>query len=606
MQDLVKRGTLPHEKCTNKLNRLQLFIPLSALPDDAQRRYHEQHGVANVLHYAERTPRQTREVDSYSEAERKEIDFWVTLLERWQYYRDRAANVNKSKIDAQFVLQCQMEHPELAISEDILYRRQRALRDGNMDGLLDKRGKSRLGESDMPDEVTSAFFTAYLTQSRLSIPRCIKAVEQWAKKENPSVLPLPSYSTFYRKMQELPLAVRILCREGPKAYYDKCSPYTRRQYETLGANDWWVGDTYTCDVMTRGPDGKTHRPYLSAWVDVRSGIFVGWNIAFDSNSQNTIYALRRAATQYGIPNNNFYVDNGREYLTYDLGGRGHRAKKLLADGSEAFAPPGIFRRMDVNMVNALVCNARAKLVERSFNDVKNYIMKLFPTYTGGHIKEKPERLKHVIKTDAVPTDEEFISKVNDLIEHYLNYEPYYGQVVEDKGKRRIDVFFERRLKTRQPTPEALRLMMLRTSMPVTVKRNGIEIDVRGGVKVWYYCDELCNRMQGKKVYARYDPDDLSSVRVYDEEDRFLLEVPRSTLEAQYGASQEALAAGEKKKRHAKKALVEFINTLVLPDGEIDPLALMLDLAEENKANPARDPGSKLISLEYPTEEPLLQ
>lgn len=407
-----KNGAIESKRILNEKNRPKYLIALSALPTDAQRRYHAQHGITNVLQYTEQPKKKTCEVDSYSAEEREQIDFWIALLERWQYYRERADNENKADIDARFVAQCRLEHPKMAISVDILYRHLRAYRNNDMDGLLDKRGKARLGESALPDEIISAFFTIYLTQSKLSVPRCMKAVEQWAQSEMPSALPLPGYSTFYRKAQELPYPVRVLCREGDKAYYDKCSPYTHRQYETLGANDWWVGDTYTCDVMTRGPDGKLHRPYLSAWVDARSGIFVGWHIAFESSSQNTIYALRRAVMKYGIPNNNFYVDNGREFLTYDLGGRGHRAKKMLADGSEAFAPPGIFARMDVGMVNALVCNARAKLVERSFSDMKNYIMKLFSTYTGGHIREKPERLKHVIKTDAVPTDAEFIEKAD--------------------------------------------------------------------------------------------------------------------------------------------------------------------------------------------------
>lgn len=184
-------------------------------------------------------------------------------------------------------------------------------------------------------------------------------------------------------------------------------------------------------------------------------------------------------------------------------------------------------------------------------------------------------------------------------------EQYYGQAAEDKGKRRIDVFFERRLKTRKPTDEALRLMLLRTSRPVTVKRDGIDIDVRGA-KVLYYSEELCNQMQGKKVYARYDPEDLRTVRAYDLDDRFLIEVPQSNLTATYGDTQEVIAANEKTKRHAKKALKDFIGTLVMQDDTIDPLALMLDLANDNLAAPAQDPGSKLIQLDFANEEPLLK
>lgn len=609
IQRKARQGQIPCVVRNNARNRPEYFIPLAALPPEAQQRYHAQHSIVEVLTppALSRPEKPEREIDSYSAAERDEIDFWITLLERWQYYRDRAGNVNKADIDARFVAQCRLEHPELQISIDILYRRQRALREDDMDGLLDKRGKARTGECCLPDEITTAFFTAYLTQNKLSIPRCMTLVQQWAQAEIPQALPLPAYSTFYRKAMELPLPVRILCREGDKAYYDKCSPYTVRQYETLGANDWWVGDTYTCDVMVRCPDGTNHRPYLSAWVDARTGIFVGWWIALESNSQNTIYALRRATKQYGIPNNNFYIDNGREYLTFDLGGRGHRAKKRLADGSEAFAPPGIFERMEVGMVNAIVCNARAKLVERYFREMKEGVMKLFPTYTGGNIKEKPEQLKGILKSgENVPTLAEFIEKVDLLIAGVLNYEKYNGSVLEDKGKRRMDVYFERRLKTRRPTEEALRMMLLRTSQPTTVQRNGIEITMRSGAKVLYYNEELCNQLLGKKVYARYDPDELSSVRVYDEDDRFLQEVPRSILTMNYGATQEEISSAEKVKRRAKKALVALIDELRMNDGEFDPLEIMLNLANENLANPAKDPGSKQIQIEFPGEEPLLQ
>lgn len=606
---MAKGGQLAAMQRANDRNRPEYFIPLTALPAEAQQRYHKQRSAADMHSLVEtaQAAKPAREIDSYSAAERGEIDFWITLLERWQYYRDRAGKLSKADIDARFVAQCRLEHPDLQMSVDILYRRQRALRENDMDGLLDKRGKAHAEARCLPDEITSAFFTAYLTQNKLSIPRCMTLVQQWAQTELPQALPLPAYSTFYRKAMELPLPVRILCREGNKAYYDKCSPYTVRTYETLGANDWWVGDTYTCDVMVRCPDGKDRRPYLSAWVDARSGVFVGWWVSLESNSQNTIYALRRATTQYDIPNNNFYIDNGREFLTFDLGGRGHRAKKRLADGSEAFAPPGIFERMEVGMVNAIVCNARAKLVERYFLEMKNGVMKLFPTYTGGNSKERPEQLKGRLKSgENVPTLAEFIEKVDLLIAGVLNYEKYNGSVSEDKGKRRMDVYFERRLKTRKPTEEALRMMLLRTSRLTTVQRNGIEIDIRGGAKVLYYHEDLCNRLQGKKVYARYDPDALASVRVYDEADRFLLEVPRSTLVMDYGATQEAISEAEKAKRHAKKALVALIDKMKMNDEDFDSLEIMLTLANENLANPAKDPGSKQIQLAFVREEPLLQ
>ena len=47
----------------------------------------------------------------------------------------------------------------------------------------------------------------------------------------------------------------------------------------------------------------------------------------------------------------------------------------------------------INMVNAIVRNAKAKTIERRFLDFKNNISKLFTTYIGGNVIERPEILK---------------------------------------------------------------------------------------------------------------------------------------------------------------------------------------------------------------------
>ena len=55
-----------------------------------------------------------------------------------------------------------------------------------------------------------------------------------------------------------------------------------------------------------------------------------------------------------------------------------------------------------------------------------------------------------------------------LIGGYLNYEPYYGSVPADKGKRRIDVYNEHLEQVRYVREDVLNLMMLRTSKPKKV------------------------------------------------------------------------------------------------------------------------------------------
>lgn len=578
------------------------MIPLSALPAKAQQRYYAEYLPPAPVKRA--AAKDARPLEQYSAGEREQIALWTELLEEWQGYRNKPG-ANKAQADELFVTKCRLEHPELQISTDILYRRWKALREDDMDGLIDKRGKARKGRCDIPQRALDMFLGYYLDQSQHPIARCMEFVGEWARQECPEALPLASYATYRRKALEVPYPVRVLCREGDKAYYDKCSPYIRREYESIAANDWWIGDTHTLDVLSRGPDGQTHRLYLSAWLDARSGIFTGWYITDQPNSQSTLNALRKGIEQYGIPEN-VYVDNGREFLTYDIGGRGHRAKKKLADGSEPFAPPPVFARLGIKMTNAIVRNARAKLVERRFEDFKNSVSRLFATYTGGNVVEKPDRLKHVLKTDKVPTDAEVCATVDTLLEGYLNCQPYGGSVTEDKGKRRIDVFFEQsRGKVRKAKPEDLRLLLMRTSRPVRVGRRGVSVKI-GGQAVEFYSEEFVAHWQNKQVYVRYDPEHLETVRAYDLEDRYITELPQNTLAAGYFAAQEQIAEMQKAKRKAERYVRDYAKTLALPDDAQSAEDLMQAMAERNIMALPAWPGAKAIEIVRATEEPLLR
>ena len=611
VQRRAKSGSLTCEIQSNAKNRPEYIFPLSTLPKHVQERYYARHSLTlstpekTALQKVKPSPVQ-RPLDSYTDAERKEIGFWRDVVDQWMFYRSQPGKP-LSELDAKFVRHMRVENPGMELSVATLYRKKKALEEGDLNSVIDRRGKARKGKTDMPEYIKKAFLYYYLVDGgeghAYSITKCMEYTEKWAEKNAVNALPLPSYSSFYRIAMDVPEAVRILMREGERAYYNKASVYTRRDYESIASNDWWVGDTYTCDTLTLGPNGKPHRPYLTAWVDVRSGIFVGWYISFGGNSsQNSIYALRRGCLAHGMPNHNAYVDNGREYLTFDFGGRGHRAKKVLANGEAPFEPKTILDYMGVEMKNAIVQNSRAKLVERSFRNVKEHIMRLFPTYTGGSPEEKPEALKKALQRGDIPTDEEFIQKVDLLISGYLNYEPYYGSVPADKGKRRIDVYNEHLEHVRHVEPDVLNLMMLRTSKPKKVDREGVYLNIRGK-KVWYNCPELHSLWQEKKVYLRYDPDDLSSVRVYREDGSFILTAPRCDLEAAYGATQEEIARQQQLKNKYKRVVQELAATL-LPDAPPEEAAaLVARMAEENLAGPTAKRDPRTVELVQLDEEP---
>ena len=610
-QNIQKLALMNKIRCTvilDERNRKTYRIPLSALPNNLQKKYCQQKQTELSSISVEKKVEKSKPLDQYSESERQEIEFWTALISRWQGYRNQPDAANKAEVDQRFVALCTLEYPERRINVTTLYRKWQAIRKGDLDGMIDKRGKSRKGKSRIPPELWNAYLYYYLNESQHPMKRCYEYARLWAQQLHPElVADMPAYETFYRHTySDIPEPLRVLSREGEKAYDDKCGAYIRRIYDDLESNEFWIADNHTFDVIVVDAEGKRYRPYLTAFLDARSGIFVGWYVTHAPSSNATLVALRRGILKYGIPKN-VYVDNGREFLTYDIGGLGHRKKKLKS-GEEPFEPPGVFQRLGINMTNAIVRNAKAKVIERRFLDVKNQFSRIFDTFVGGNVLEKPERLKKVLKKGEIITDEEFSELVDLIIEHYLNHQEYNGPVVKDKGKKRIDVYNQYLETQRKAPPEELTLMLMRTSRPVTIGRNGVSIKI-GGALMDYYDDDLKNTLFGHQVYARYDPDDLSEVRIYDLDDRYIRTVPSASQAVQkYGASEdeikEAMRITRSPKRHAKELLDGLLSAGADQRSVID---LLITKANENKEEYADiRPNPKVIDIVRVNETPLLQ
>lgn len=587
----------------NGKNRIKYMLPLSQLSEEQQLIYLSRKCEEMSTADPDKALSEWNEPeDRYTEAERAEADFWRETLEKWTAYRGKYPG-NKTEADKAFIAIMKVEHPEREISQDILYRKFKAYKEKDTEGLIDKRGRWRKGKSSVDETVWQAFLYYWLDEAQPSIKKCIEYTKMWAAEERPELYDtIPSYSSFYRKMEELPEYIKILGRKGEKAFDDRCAPFIKRTYEDMRSNEWWIADNHTFDVMVTGKNGKPHRPYLTAFMDARSGIITGYYVTYNPGSQATLYALRRGILKYGIPEN-IYVDNGREFLTHDIGGLGHRRKKTK-DGAELVEPPGVFKRLGIKMTNAIVRNAKAKIIERRFRDVKDHFSKLFDSYTGGNTLERPERLKKVLKKDALYTDTEFEEIVESVIEGYLNQQPYNGDVVEDHGRTKMEVFNLRLTKQRRAKAEDLTLMMLRSTRPQKVTRAGVYITV-SGERIYYFSDELLELLMGKEVYLRYDPDDMKAARVYDTEDRYIMTVPAADESVAYGADKEEISEAVKKTRSFKKRAKARMQDMILSECDRrTALELVLNESRRNIAagrNAVTD--AKVIELQRAEEEP---
>lgn len=602
----AKSGKLAADIVLNETKSPEYRFPLEELPPDIQRRYYERRKALSPAPAA--GPKGTRKpLDAYSAEEREEIAFWTRTVEEWQAYRARYPG-DKAEADERFCALRALAEPERPFSVDTLYRRQRAIREDDLDGLVDKRGKWRKGRSSIDETLWQAFLSFYLDENQHPIKKCYEYTKAWARADFPElVADMPCYTTFYRRVQsDIPEAVEVLGRQGEKAFRDRCAPYIRRVYDGMESNEYWIADNHTFDVITMGENGQRHRLYLTAFFDARSGIFTGCHVTMNPCSQATLIALRKGILKYGIPEN-IYVDNGREFLTFDIGGLGHRKKKPK-DGQERFEPPPVFERLGIKMTNAIVRNAKAKIIERRFLDVKNQLSRLFETFTGGNVLEKPEKLKQVLKNGEIPLDGSFTETVEELLDWYFNQQSYGGAVAADRGKPRQQVYNENLHTKRVAGAEDLNLMLMRSARPQKVTRRGVHLDI-AGQRLDYWNDEMLGSLLGRQVYFRYDPDDLSEVRLYDLEDRFLMTVPvDSTAVLTYGASKEDVKEAMGKVRRMERITKEALKVSAYPAfGKRTALELVLEQAHESKrARLVPEAAPKVLELRRPEEEPLLK
>lgn len=532
---------------------LSYIIPLASIEPKLIAKYRRiKSRKANSGKPKEIKPAVLPDKESMTEAEREEIAFWKQVIAGWDEYRPPGKARKQATED--YVSYLQVTYPDKKFSARILYRKKQALKEQGEAGLVDMRGKHDKHKRAVPREVFDIFEYFYLDQSQKSIQLCITLtkleISQHPERYDQSLLPLASSASFVREIERsIPVPVLKYYRRGEKAFLDECADYIERTYDDLHSNDIWVCDNHTFDIFVDGGDSeKPIRVYLTAFLDVRSRKMVGWYVTDAPSSDATLQALRRGIEAYGIPIR-IYSDNGREFLTHDIGGRGFR-KSAKTDGHE---PLTILQHLQIEFRTALVRNARAKIVERAFVDVKNCFSKLFDGYTGGTIAERPERLKTMGKyAENFIIVDEFREYVDTFIQGWFNKQPHSGRGMN--GRTRDEVYAACLYEQRVATPDELNLMMLRTGRMQTVNR-GVKIKFYGET-IRFYSDELIMGHDREKVYVRYNPDDLAEVRVYDEQDRFLC-TAQQVRTLSYFASKDEVAEAMREQRTLEKAVKSY-------------------------------------------------
>lgn len=606
-------------------NCMQYMIPVAALPEELKQKYYSGLNItvspaaecmpAVMESKIKPAPKKTaviteikRDIASFSAEEREVISWWCELIREWRVKRQGYDSLSEG--DTVFIAETKRLQKEfmtahgITISRDIMYRKYKYFKAEDWAGLAEQRGGHNRGRNSIPKELGQAFCDLYLCDRELPVSDCWRFTKQWAIDNRPELLTdMPSERTFRRYAETIPEAVVKFFRYSQKECVDECLPYIIRLYDDIEANDVWVADNHTFDFMTRTNDGTAnHRLYITGILDAKTGVLVGWNITENPSSHSTVLALRHAIMRCGIPKY-FYVDNGREFLTHDIGGKGHRRRKSQENVTD---PPTILDHLGIKMINAIVRNGRAKPIERMFLTLKNTISRAVSTFTGGNIIERPESLRWQLKHGYVPYDWQIKEKLDLLLDGY-NASPYGGCEPQFRGMSRAEAWCKsiRRRTFKTCSESELNFLLMRSSRYQTVRENGVYVTV-SGEKLYYNARDESYKYVGKKVYVRYDPADLEYVRVYDEEDRYIGDwhLDMSIFVDYITADTDDIADRARLVAHQIRA-IKAMGKELTGDMQIDALALACAEAYRKTGNVTLAPpeGTKVTRIDV-NNEPL--
>ena len=584
IQSCINKGKIGAEVVTGLSTGrggMEYRIPLSKLDEKVQLKYKRylkklQKEVEKQVQEQETEEQQSKTITDLTEKEKQNAMFWRKVLESWQSYRGKEAD--KEKADNEFIKVMNVQNEGFHLSRRTLYRKWNSFVMEGEAALADGRGKHGNHNYKMTKEIFDVFEYYYLNENKPSIKQCMRETALYFEGQE---IELPCYSTFKRSVEKIPKAIKMYFREREKVFIDKCAPYIKRMYEDLESNDIWVADNHTFDIMVE-KEGKPVRVYLTAFMDVRSRKMTGWCVTDAPSSDATIYALKKGCEKFGVPRS-IYTDNGREFLFHDLGGNGFRKKKK---NGEELKLPSILDDLGIEFRTALPRNARGKGIERAFYTVKEHFSKLFESYTGGTILERPDKLKKMVKTmKGLPSIEEFIQYVDIYIEGWYNKQPHEGTGM--KGKCPDEVFAENMITKRVLPKEKADFMFMRYAKSNTgmlkVGKNGITLTFYGK-QLQYWNEELWKGYFGQNVYVRYDPEDLSNIRIYDEQKRFLC-VAVLKEELSYTASKQEVKKQQQQNRNAIKEVANYKAKKEMEQKDALTMLLEKALKEESQNKP---------------------
>lgn len=335
--------------------------------------------------------------------------------------------------------------------------------------------------------------------------------------------PIPSYAVVWSIIRALDPGMVTLALEGPAPYRDKYELALRRAADR--PNAMWQADHTLLDILLVGTDGKPIRPWLTVVIDDCSRAVCGYTVFVDApSSMQTALALRQAIwhkpdpgwLMCGIPDG-LYVDHGSD-LTGD-----HLTRTAID--------------LHIRLIHSAVARPQGRgKIERFFGTVDTELLAALP----GHLADGrpwPTPTLSLAELDAAIRS--FVADYNDRPHSELGASPRTTWIGEGRLPRMADSLLD------------LDALLLTVARPRTVQRDGIHFQ---GLR---YVSPTFAGFVGRPVVVRYDPRDITEVRVFDH-DQFICKAVDPDHHGEQVSLKEIRAARNARRRALRQGINERI------------------------------------------------
>ncbi|GJE39808.1 MULTISPECIES: Mu transposase C-terminal domain-containing protein [Methylobacterium] len=299
--------------------------------------------------------------------------------------------------------------------------------------------------------------------------------------------PPPSYGTTWAILSRLDPAMVTLALDGPTVFRDRYELICRHRASM--PNALWQADHTLLDIMALDEDGRPVRPWLTTVIDDHSRAIAGTMLFLGAPSAlNTSLALRHAIWRKadaawpvcGIPDV-LYVDHGSDFTSRHL-------DQVAASLHMQIVHSGVARPQ-----------GRGK-IERLFGTINTELL--------------PELPGHLVAGGPVSPPALSLADLDRAIGAFIR-DAYHRRTHGEIGQAPLDAWRANGFLPRLPESlEALDLLLVMVAKPRCVRRDGIHFQ---GLR---YVASTLAAYVGETVTIRYDPRDVSEIRVFHRE-RFL-------------------------------------------------------------------------------------